>query len=189
MPVDPLLATAFSSCGKLLIEGRGAERLLLVRRDDEVDGFLSENREWQSYFPHEFWPEHFRTLLLFGGEMLYRYATVPELANSEGRQPVVRVDPYEEIHALPVASGVDRFFDTYSRYIELMVNDQGYQSDGISWVRFPYDVPELIAEDEALIDMIKEGRFDRLMYERDKTGWRDESVVASTRDWVGRLIR
>lgn len=189
MPIDSLLAAAFSRCGKLIIKNRGSEKLLLMRRDDEVDGFLLENQEWQNYFPHEFWPEHFRALVLFGGEMLYRYATVPELANSEGRQPVVRVDPYEDIHALPVASDVDHFFDTYSRYVELMVNDPGYRSDGIAWIRFPYDVPELIAKDVPLIGMIKEGRFDRLMYERDKTGRRDESAIASTREWVSRLVR
>ncbi len=131
MPIDPLLADAFASCGKLVLGSIGSETPLLVRCDDEVNGFLLENQEWQGYFPHEFWPDHFRALMLFGREMLYRYATVPELSNPAGKQPVVRVDPYEDIYALPIASDVDRFFDTYSRYVEIMVEDQGYRSGGV----------------------------------------------------------
>jgi hypothetical protein len=189
MPIDPLLATAFASCGKLVLGTIGSEKPLLIRCDDEVNGFLLENQEWQNCFSHEFWPEHFRALMLFGREMLYRYATVPELSNSEGKQPVVRVDPYEDIHALPVASDVDQFFDTYSRYVEIMVKDEGYQSEGVAWLRFPYDVPELIARDRPLVGLIREGRFDRWLYERSKSGRPRESDNAPTQAWINEVLR
>lgn len=189
MPIDPMLAAAFSRFGKLILDRLGRDTCLLTPGTDEKNGLVLENEEWQSLFPHRFWPDHFRALMLFGGQMRYRYATVPELAGSEGFQPVVFLDPYEEIHALPIASNVDRFFDTFSRYMEVMTQDPGYQAGGISEVGFPYGVSELIATDEPLIGMIKEGRFDRLMYERAKTGWRDERGLASTREWVGRLLR
>ena len=126
--------------------------------------------------------------MVFGNEMLYRYATVPELASPEGVQPVIRVDPYEDIHALPVASDLDRFFDTYSRYIEIMVEDPDYRASGVAWVRFPYDVPELLARDRPLVSMIKEGRFDRWMYESDKTGRFDAAGRESTRAWVIEIL-
>jgi hypothetical protein len=135
-----------------------------------------------------FWPDHFRTLMFFGREGLYGYATVPELANSEGLQPVVFVDPYEDIHALPVASDLNHLFDTYSRYVEIAIQDPEYQADGVPWVSFPYSIPEIIAMDRRLIEMIKEGRFDRLLYERGEGGWRREEDLAHTREWIGRIL-
>ena len=181
-PVDPLLAGAFSRFGKLVVGRLGWDTWLLLPGDEEKNGLVLENDEWQSYFPHTFWPEHFRALMLFGSDMRYRFATVPELANSEGRQPVVFLDPYEEIHALPIASDVNRFFDTFSRYVEVMVEDPDYQAGGAPGVGFPYDVTKLIARDTQLLGMIKEGRFDRLTYECNKTGWRDESAIARGMD-------
>ena len=188
MPVDQLLAAAFASCGKLVLGRMGSEVPLLIRCDDEVNGLLLDNQEWQGYFPHEFWPDHFRALLLFGGEMLYRYATVPELSSPEGKQPVVRVDPYEDIHALPVASDLDQFFDIYSRYVEIMAEDEGYRSGGAAWVRFPYDVPELIARDRPLVGLIRDGRFDRWLYERTKAGRSTEDDNAPTRAWINEVL-
>jgi hypothetical protein len=125
----------------------------------------------------------------FGSHLLYRYATVPEFANAEGLQPVVFLDPYEEIHVLPIASSVDRFFDTFSRYVELMVEDPDYQAGSAPMVSFPRGVPELVASDKPLMGMITEGRFDRLMYERNKTGWRDEVSIERTREWISRLVQ
>jgi hypothetical protein len=188
MPVDPMLAAAFSGCGKLVLGSGALEVPLLLRCDDKLNGLLLENQEWQGLFPHEFWPDHFRALMFFGRQMLYGYATVPGLLSPEGTQPVVRVDPYEEIHALPVASNVDRFFDTYSRYVELLAEDPGYLAGEAAWVRFPFSVPELIARDRPLVEMIKQGRFDPLMYERNKTGWRSEEDIAQTREWVSKLL-
>jgi hypothetical protein len=189
MPVDPLLAAAFARCGKLFLGSGSTQWAMLTRCDDEVNGLLLENKEWQDYFPHDSWPEHFRVLMLFGNELLYRYATVPELSNSAGRQPVIRVDPYEDIHALPVASDLDRFFDAYSRYLEIAVRSPESQATGVSWVRFPHGVPEIIASDRPLVDMIKQGRFDRWMYERDKTGRVNAADHEGTRAWINEVLQ
>jgi hypothetical protein len=188
MPVDPLLAAAFARCGKLVLGSGSTQWAMLTRCDDEVNGLLLENEEWQDYFLDDAWPEHFRALMLFGNEMLYRYATVPGLSNPAGMQPVIRVDPYEDIHALPVASDLDRFFDAYSRYLEISVQDPEYQATGVSWVRFPYGVPEIIARDSPLVEMIKEGRFDRWMYERDKTSRANTAEHAPTRAWINEVL-
>lgn len=91
----------------------------------------------------------------------YYFATVPRLADSRGVQPVVHVDGYEA-HAVPVASSVDRFFDTYSRYLELMVVDPGYIYDRVAEVGFPWGVSQLIAQDEPLMELVRAGRFDFL---------------------------
>lgn len=189
IPIDPLLAAAFARCGKLVLGSGSTQWAVLTRCDDEVNGLLLENKEWQDYFLYDTWPERFRALMLFGNEMLYRYATVPELSNSAGMQPVIRVDPYEDIHALPVASDLDRFFDTYSRYLEISVQNPEHHATGASWVRFPYGVPELIARDRPLVEMIKEGRFDRWMYERDKTGRANTTDRSSTREWINAVLR
>ena len=152
-------------------------------------GLVLENEEWQGYFPHMFWPEHFRALMLFGSDMRYCYATVPELANSEGRQPVVFLEPIRGYLTLPVASDVNRFFDTFSRGMwRSWSKTPTIKPVAPLGVGFPYGVPELIARDTPLLGMIKEGRFDRLMYERNKTGWRDERAFASTQVWISKIL-
>jgi hypothetical protein len=186
MPVDPLLAAVCERLGGLVL---GSDIHVLMRCDDKVDRILVENKEWQGYFPSDSWPDHFQALMIFGGEMLYRYATVPALASLEGHQPVVFLDPYEAIYALPVASDIDRFFETCSRYVEIMVEDPEYQASGSSYIGFPWRTPELIAQDRPLVEMIKEGRFERLMYERDKTGWRDENGIADAQKWLSQVLQ
>ena len=56
-------------------------------------------------------------------------------------------------------------------------------------VTFPYGVPEIIAKDKLLMGMIREGRFDRWMYETNKTGWRDKVRIESTKEWIHRLLQ
>jgi hypothetical protein len=185
LPIDPLLAAAYARVGKL---GLGPSRQLLMRCDNEANTLLRENKEWQSYFPHEFWPEHFRPLVIFGGNMLYRYALVPTLANSSGHQPVVFVDPYEEIYALPIASDLNRFFDVSSHYVKILAEDPEYRATGAPSAGFPWRTPELIAKDSHLIEMMKKGIFDRLMYESNKTGRRDETGIAEIQKWLETVL-
>ncbi len=185
LPIDPLLAAAYARVGMLNL---GSSRPLLMRCDNEANTFLRENKEWQSYFPHEFWPEHFRPLVIFGGNMLYRYALVPALANADGLQPVVFVDPYEEIYALPIASDLDRFFDAFSHYVRILAEDPEYRATGAPSIGFPWRTPELIAKDSLLIEMIKKGLFDRLMYESNKTGRHDETGIAETQRWLTTVL-
>jgi hypothetical protein len=186
MPIDPMLAAAFDLVGKVAI---GEFNSLLVRCDDDLNAFLLENKEWQSFFPHEFWPDHFRSLMFFGREMLYGYATVPGLASSAGLQPVVHVDPYEEIYAVPIASNVDQFFECYARYLEMAGGEPEYGDDLFSYVVFPWNVPEIIALDRPLVEMIKKGCFDPWMYERNKEGRRFEEDITSTRKWISEVLR
>ncbi len=181
-----MLAAAFTFVVQVAI---GEFNSLLVRCDDELNGLLLENKEWQSFFPHEFWPEHFRSLMFFGRAMLYGYATVPSLASSGDLQPVVHVDPYEEIYAVPIASNVDRFFESYARYLEMAGGDPEYGEDLFENVIFPWNVPEIIALDRPLVEMIKKGGFDPWMYESNKQGRRFEEDIASTRKWIGEVLR
>ena len=185
LPVDPLLAAAYARVGELTL---GPGRHLLMRCGTEAHSLLRENKEWQSYFPHESWPGHFRPLVIFGGNMLYRYALVPALANAEGLQPVVFVDPYEEIYALPVASDLNRFFDAFSHYVKILAEDPEYRATGAPATGFPWRTPELIAKDSRLVEMIKQGLFDRLMYESDKTGRHDDAGIAETQWWIGAVL-
>ncbi|HVG60769.1 MAG TPA: hypothetical protein VNA24_19585 [Hyalangium sp.] len=47
-----------------------------------------------------------------------------------------------------MSSSVDRFFDTYSRYLEVMVVDLEYLYSQVPEITFPWGVPHLIARDE-----------------------------------------
>jgi hypothetical protein len=172
-PFDPLLAAAFARFGGLMLS---SSHSLLIRCDDEVNGLVMENEDSRKY-----WPERFHALTVFGVDMRYCYAAVPELASSEGPQPVVRIDPYEEIYALPIASDVDRFFETYSRYLEIVADEPDFQRRQVPSVAFPWEVPELLSADGRLIEMLGEGKFDSWMY----SGYRrtDEQI----RKWIARV--
>jgi hypothetical protein len=84
-------------------------------------------------------------------------------------QPVVKVDMHEEPYAVPLASTVDRFFDTYSRYLEVLVAEPDYEEFGPAVRTFPWQVPELIARDQPLVESLQAGRFDFLMPKDEET--------------------
>ncbi|WP_309892997.1 hypothetical protein [Archangium sp.] len=175
-PCDPLLTAVHARVGYF----RLAEGLLLLRLVDK-HGFdlASVNEEWRRD-----WSEPVRELLVFGKEnvLAYYYATVPGLSSSEGYQPVVRVSVYEEPYAVPLASDVDRFFDTYSRYLEALVESPFYEEDGATALTFPWDVPELIARDQPLVEMLRAGCFDFLMEKSaDAREWVEKVLAASVR--------
>ncbi|WP_146209769.1 hypothetical protein [Vitiosangium sp. GDMCC 1.1324] len=176
-PFDPMLAAFYSRLGGLLLD----LNLYVNACDEQVNGILMANEEVQPY-----WPEPFRSLLVFGGEeaSAYCYATVPSLADAQGFQPVVEVDPYEDIYALPVASNVDRFFDTYARYLEFIYEMPDFSEDRGTWPTFPWGVPEIIAADRALMGMIVEGRFDFLMFQEGVAARR---VNEEIREWIAKL--
>jgi hypothetical protein len=107
---------------------------------------------------------HFRSSLIFGEEAGFPIylATVPKLADAQGLQPVIYIEAVDTLTCVPVASSVDRFFDTYSRYLELMVVDPEYLYDKNPDVIFPWSVQRLIARDEPLMEQVRAGRFDFL---------------------------
>ena len=109
--------------------------------------------------------------------LAYHYATVPCLADARGLQPVVKVDMHEEPYAVPLASNVDRFFDTYSRYLEVLVAEPDYEELGPAVRTFPWQVPELITRDKPLVELLQAGRFDFLMPKDEED-----------RSWVARLL-
>jgi hypothetical protein len=107
---------------------------------------------------------HFRSSLIFGqktGFSIY-FATVPSLADDRGIQPVIYLEAVDMLTCVPVASSVDRFFDTYSRYLEVMVVDPEYLYSQVPEITFPWGVPQLIARDEPLMEQVRAGRFDFL---------------------------
>lgn len=172
--LDPLLAALYVRLGKAAF-ATDAAGLVLFRVNDEVNELERENR----LEPGNSLEQLALPVFVFGGEpgLAYSYATVPSLADEQGRQPVVLVDTYEEPHALPVASNVDRFFDTWSRYLEALVAQPDYTQLGSAVLTFPWGVPELLARDQKLVELIRAGRFDPLM---KKTG--------STPRWVAQVL-
>jgi len=175
LPLDPVLASVYARLGHAMfateLVGPG---WILYRHDDQVHGLEERNKWWRE----EWWQELGEPVIVFGGD-LYTYATVPRLADERGRQPVIRVDTYEyDPHVMPVASSVDRFFDSYSRYLESLVTDRDYQEEGETNLRFPWQATEILARDERLVELMRAGRFDSLMKIMDDV----------TRRWVDKVM-
>jgi hypothetical protein len=174
-PFDPMLAAFYRRLGGLSFY------LNLFIEPGNEHGILVEN---ESVLPQ--WPEPFRSLLIFGSEeaLAYRYATVPSMADEQGFQPVVLVDPYEDIHAVPIASNVDRFFDAYARYLELIHETPEFRDDRDARPPFPRGVPELIAADRTLVGMLVDGRFDFLMFQ---PAVQNRETHEELRQWIAEL--
>jgi hypothetical protein len=170
-PCDPLLAAVHARIGHLFMdEGFFLLRLVDPQRFD----LFTVNEEWRRD-----WPEPIRSLLIFAKEnaLAYYYATVPQLKSKEGLQPVVRIVTYEEPYALPLASDINWFFETYSRYLEALVLAPYYEEEGPAALAFPWQVPELIGRDKPLVEMLRAGRFDFLMPKDEET-----------RAWVAQVV-
>jgi hypothetical protein len=173
LPFDRVLSAVYTQLGYAAfatdVDG------IVLRRYDDTERKLEEDNRW--------WSEAHRARLalptfIFAGEpmMAYHYATVPELADVQGSQPVVMVDVYEEPYAMPVASDVDTFFDAYSHYLEhLKATPRGI---GGSQLTFPWNVSDIIGRDRRLVEMIHEGRFDPLMTNREVQEWSRKVVNA-----------
>jgi len=174
---DPMLAAFYSRLGGLQLDSG----LYVNACDEQVNGILMANEHVQRH-----WPEPFRSLLVFGGQeaLAYTYATVPNLADAQGLQPVVEVDSYEDIYAVPVASNVDRFFDAYARYLGLIYETPEFRDCPDARPLFPNEVPELIAADRTLMNMLVEGRFDFLMF---PPGTQATSAREHLPKWIARL--
>jgi hypothetical protein len=157
LPFDPVLATVYARLGYASF-GSGVMGWGLLHSDDRMQELQKRNKWWRGAW----WEELGEPMIVFGYD-LYAYTTVPRLADERGRQPVVQVDTYEEPYILPVASNVDRFFDTYSRYLEAVVAAPDYQQTGDSDLLFPWDATEILARDERLVELMRTRRFDELM--------------------------
>jgi hypothetical protein len=171
LSTDPVLAAIHARVGGLELK----EGFTLLRLEDEQRFDLTQvNEEWRRD-----WREPFRSLLVFAKEeaLAIYYATVPGLAEGMGAQPVVVVNVHEEPYALPIASNVDRFFDVYSRYLDIIVKDPDYEEQGPSVLAFPWGVAECIARDRPLVERLRVGHFDSLMPKDEET-----------REWVAQVV-
>ncbi|HYO72150.1 MAG TPA: hypothetical protein VEU33_39365 [Archangium sp.] len=176
VPFDPVLASVYARLGHAAFATK-VMGWVLSQSNDEKRYLEENNKHWRE----KWWETLGEPVLVFGGDMgmAYTYATVPGLADGEGRQPVVRVDTYEfEPYVMPVASNVDRFFDSYSRYLEALVADPSYQQQGEAELIFPWHATEILARDERLVELIRAGRFDALM----------KNVDEETRRWAAKVM-
>jgi hypothetical protein len=173
VPFDPVLASVYARLGHVVFAAK-VMCWALVRSDDNDHSLQERNRWWRE----NWWMELGEPVIVFGGST-FTYATVPGLADARGRQPVVMVDTYEyEPKVMPVASDVDRFFDTRARYLEALVTDPRYLESGETDIRFPWDATELLARDERLVELMRAGRFDSLM----------KHVGDETRGWAAKVM-
>jgi hypothetical protein len=178
LPFDPMLAAFYARFAYAAI-ALDVTGIIMEPLSDE-DRQLEQQNAW--------WSRGFRQrlalpTLIFAGEphMAYHYAVVPSLADDQGVQPVVRVDVYEEPYALPVASSVDRFFETYSRYLEALVALPQGREEGGALLTFPWDVPEFIGHDAPLVEGIRTGRFDPFMPGSEEQAWARRVISAGAR--------
>jgi hypothetical protein len=174
VPFDPVLANVYARLGHAAFATR-VGGWGLTRFDDQIHRLEENNRWWRE----NHWKQLGEPVMVFGGHV-YAYATVPGLADEWGRQPVVEVNTYEfdELYVMPVASNVDRFFDSYSRYLEALVADSHYQETGEKALMFPWDATDILARDERLVEWMRAGRFDALMKKRDEV----------TRRWAAKVM-
>jgi len=200
LPFDPLLAAVYVRSARMTFGGT-LEGFYLYRANEAKD-LIEENEAVR-----EFWPEAFRrSLLVFAGEpaLAYYFATVPTLADDKAIQPVVWVDTYEDLYAMPIASSVDRFFDTYSHSLERQVgliredaeskarreaefgppapdSLRALLDEGTPRINFPWAVPDLVARDEPLVELLRAGRFDFLLESSpDALSWAAKVLAAAS---------
>ena len=176
LPFDPILAAVYARLGYAAFAIEAHADLALKRHDDTASQ-IEETNHWWSKRLREQLP---LPTFVFAVEPMtaYYYATVPVLSDAEGRQPVVLVDTYEDIYALPVASSVDCFFDAYSRYLEALLALPDGREKGASLLSFPWGVPDIIGRDGRLVELIHQGRFDSLMVNAEAQGWARKVVNA-----------
>ncbi|PTL83479.1 hypothetical protein DAT35_16060 [Vitiosangium sp. GDMCC 1.1324] len=176
VPFDPVLASVYARLGHAVFATK-VMGWVLTQSNDEAHRLEENNKRWRE----EWWKVLGEPVIVFGGDagMAYTYATVPGLADEQGKQPVVRVDTYEyEPYVMPIASNVDRFFDSYSRYLEALVADPFYQKSGDTDLIFPWHATEILAQDERLVELMRAGRFDSLM----------KNVDDVTRRWAAKVM-
>ncbi len=167
-PFDPVLAAVYRRLGRADFGEESGGDLFLDQVDDQLNGILLRTEELRDE------EEPWNSSVIFASVpgLAYYYAVVPGLADEQGRQPVIYINAYMDRYVLPVASNVDRFFDALSHYTDMLMEDQGYQFDGMRGIQFPGSVPELIARDRHLVEMIVTGRFDFIMNLGDEfQGW------------------
>jgi hypothetical protein len=169
-PMDPQLAALHARTGYLWVRD---ELYFFPARHERRPDLHRVNAHWRKD-----WAEPFGSLLVFAKDdrLAYCYATVPSLVDARGLQPVVWVDVYEALYAVPVASCVDHFFATYARYLEAAPVVSGDEEHAPPLRAFPWSATEAIARDQELVRSIRAGHFDFLL-----------TANARAREWVEKL--
>lgn len=173
-PMDPQLAAVHARAGYLWVRD---ELYLFPERHERRPDLHQVNAHWRRD-----WVEPFGSLLVFAKDdrLAYCYATVPSLVDARGLQPVVWVDVYEALYAVPVASCVDHFFSTYARYLEAAPEASGAEEHAPPPRAFPWSASEPIARDEELVRRIQAGHFDFLLEASTRAREWVEAVVAAS---------
>jgi hypothetical protein len=155
-PMDPQLAALHARVGYLWVRD---ELYVFPERHALRPDLHRVNTHWRQE-----WAEPFGSLLVFAKDdrLAYCYATVPSLVDARGLQPVVWVDVYEALYAVPVASSIDAFFDTYARYLEAAPASPG-DEDGPPLRVFPWSASQVIVQDRELVKRVRAGHFDFLL--------------------------
>lgn len=175
LPLDPLLAAVYARMGFAAF-ATDIAGIVLHPWDDNNRQLEEQNRWWSETYQKQLPVPTF----VFTGEphLAYHYATVPSLADEGGYQPVVWVDVYEEPCAFPIASNVDRFFETYSRYLEALVDLPKAREEGASLLAFPLGCADIIGRDARLVAQLRSGHFDPLMNGTEAKNWARKVVAA-----------
>lgn len=105
----------------------------------------------------------FLTDMILFGEAAYQavfWATIPALARPDGIQPVVYLDFNEVPKILPIASSIDRAFYLLGQYLEILKSRFGSINVGAGEYFFPWDIPDLVAKDQDLTQLLNSGKLD-----------------------------
>lgn len=113
------------------------------------------------------------------------FATVPSLTGPDGAQPVVYLLSYIDKTILPFASNVDRAFALYARYCDEQISLCGSLWDEPPFDRdailFPDSFVKQVAQDEPLVRLLADGRFDDLVIPDEASRAWVQSVLATAR--------
>lgn len=165
--MDPHLAALHARLRYLWVKD---ELYVFPERHERRPDLHAVNTEWR-----EDWDEPFGSLLVFAKDdrLAYCYAAVPRLVDARGLRPVVWVDVYEALYAIPVASSIDQFLDTFARHLEGTPVSPGREDEALPLRAFPWSAGEVIARDRVLVERVRAGDFDFLLQQN-----------ASAREWV-----
>ncbi|NOJ92246.1 hypothetical protein HMI51_04715 [Corallococcus coralloides] len=154
-PIDPILAGLYSRAGRATLGD-----IELYRPGSGPEGVLDVNA-WLRSRGQVPLP----SCVLFGqvANLAYYYGVVPGLADARGVQPVLYLDMQEELLVVPVASSVDQLFNQLARFMELLPEEPDFVPGRCSTTTFPFAAAGLVAQDTALVEMMRAGRFDGLV--------------------------
>ncbi|RKG69592.1 hypothetical protein D7V80_08410 [Corallococcus sp. CA054B] len=73
------------------------------------------------------------------------------------------LDMQEDLLVVPVASSVDQLLNQLARFMELLPGEPDFVPGRCSTTTFPFAAAGLVAQDTALVEMMRAGRFDGLV--------------------------